>query len=48
VSFGWSKFIGDHGISISIDEFGRSAPLGDIANEFGFTVDAILDRLLSA
>lgn len=48
VSFGWSKFIGDHGISISIDEFGRSAPIGDIANEFGFTVDAILDRLLSS
>ena len=46
VSFGWCKFIGDHGISISIDEFGRSAPIGDIANEFGFTVDAILNRLL--
>jgi len=48
VSFGWSKFIGPHGISISIDEFGRSAPMSDIANEFGFTVDAILNRLLRA
>ncbi|MEM8727140.1 MAG: transketolase [Chlamydiota bacterium] len=48
VGFGWSKFIGPHGISISIDEFGLSAPMSDIANEFGFTVDAILNRLLSA
>ncbi|MCB1072011.1 MAG: transketolase [Chlamydiia bacterium] len=47
VSFGWSKFIGPHGISISIDEFGLSAPMSDIANEFGFTVDAILNRLLT-
>lgn len=48
VSFGWSRFVGEHGISISIDEFGRSAPMSDIANEFGFTVDAILSRLLSS
>ena len=48
VSFGWSKFIGSEGTSIAIDEFGRSAPIGDIANTFGFTVDAILDRLLTS
>ncbi|NGX50610.1 MAG: Transketolase [Chlamydiae bacterium] len=47
VSFGWCKFIGEQGIAIAIDQFGLSAPIGDIANEFGFTVDAILDRLLS-
>jgi transketolase len=48
VSFGWCRFIGEKGIAISIDEFGRSAPMSAIANEFGFTVDAILSRLLSA
>ena len=47
VSFGWSRFIGREGVSVAVDEFGRSAPIGDIANEFGFTVDAVLNRLLS-
>lgn len=46
VSFGWQKWIGTDGISISIDTYGESAPAGDLAAEFGFTVDAILDRLL--
>jgi transketolase len=46
-SFGWSKWIGSEGISISIESFGESAPMGDLAAEFGFTVDAILNRLLS-
>jgi transketolase len=47
VSFGWSKWIGPEGISISMETFGESAPMGDLAEEFGFNVDAILDRLLS-
>ncbi|PWU13322.1 MAG: transketolase [Chlamydiae bacterium] len=47
VSFGWSKWIGPEGTSISIESFGESAPIGDLAAEFGFTVDAILNRLLS-
>lgn len=46
-SFGWSRWIGREGISISIDTFGCSAPLGDVAQEFGFTVDAILERLFT-
>ncbi len=47
VSFGWSKWVGHEGISISIDTFGESAPMSDLAAEFGFTVDSILDRLLA-
>lgn len=47
VSFGWSKWIGPEGISISVESFGESAPMGDLAAEFGFTVDAILNRLLT-
>jgi transketolase len=47
VCFGWVKWIGLDGISISIDSFGESAPQSDLASEFGFTVDTILDRLLS-
>lgn len=47
VSLGWHKWIGSDGISISMESFGESAPAGELAAEFGFTVDAILDRLLS-
>jgi transketolase len=46
-SFGWHKWIGMDGIAISMETFGASAPAGDLAPEFGFTVDSILDRLLS-
>lgn len=46
VSFGWHKWIGSEGITISMETFGESAPISDLAAEFGFTVDAILDRLL--
>ncbi len=47
-SFGWHKWIGPEGIAISIETYGESAPQGDLAIEFGFTVDAILDRLLTS
>ncbi len=45
VSFGWHKWIGFDGIAISIETFGESAPQADLAAEFGFTVDAILNKL---
>jgi transketolase len=47
VSFGWTKWIGREGISICMDTFGASAPQSDLAAEFGFTVDAILHRILA-
>ncbi len=46
VSFGWTKWIGREGISISMETYGESAPAGDLAVEFGFNVEAILDRIL--
>lgn len=45
-SFGWHRWIGSDGITINMETFGESAPQSDLAAEFGFTVDAILDRLL--
>lgn len=45
VSFGWHKWIGFDGIPISIETFGESAPQADLAAEFGFTVEAILNKL---
>ncbi|PCI77553.1 transketolase [Candidatus Aerophobetes bacterium] len=43
---GWDAYIGIEGISVTVDTFGLSAPASDLAEEFGFTVDAILNRLL--
>ncbi len=46
-TFGWHKWIGMDGIAIGMESFGESAPQSDLASEFGFTVDSILDRLLT-
>lgn len=43
----WYKYIGLDGIPICMETFGASAPASALAREFGFTVDAILERLLS-
>ncbi len=48
VSFGWERYIGPEGMSISINEFGRSAPIADVMDYFGFTVSKILERIRSA
>jgi transketolase len=46
VELGWQKYIGSSGISICMESYGASAPASALAEEFGFTVDAILERLL--
>lgn len=45
--FGWHKYIGREGIAICMEGFGLSAPAADLAQEFGFTVDAIVERIMS-
>jgi transketolase len=45
VSLGWHQWIGPDGVAISVETFGESAPLSALAAEFGFTVDAILNKL---
>ena len=45
--FGWAKYIGRKGISVAMESFGESAPAADLAQFFGFTTDAIVDRLLA-
>ena len=46
VEMGWHKYIGLSGVAISMKGFGASAKASDLAKEFGFTVDAILERIL--
>jgi transketolase len=48
VDFGWHKYIGRHGVAICMESFGHSAPAAELAQEFGFTVDAIIERLIAA
>lgn len=43
---GWHKYAGADATIICIDGFGLSAPARDLAEEFGFTVEAILERIL--
>jgi transketolase len=45
-SFGWQKYVGEHGATITIDEFGASAPGSVMMEKFGFSVDNVVDRVL--
>jgi len=45
-SFGWHKITGLDGDIISIDTFGKSAPGKILFQEFGFTVENVVDRAL--
>ncbi len=47
VDQGWYKYIGSDGLAICMESFGASAPASALAKEFGFTVDDILERILS-
>jgi transketolase len=45
VTFGWSRYVGEGGISIGIDRFGASAP-GEVAFEkLGITARAVIDAV---
>jgi transketolase len=45
--FGWERFVGPDGISIGIDHFGASAPAEVLAEQFGFTPEAIAGKVKS-
>ena len=44
-SFGWHKYFGLDGITMSIDEFGKSAPAQDVIQSYGFTVDGVVENI---
>lgn len=47
VSFGWERWVGDHGLIVGCDRFGASAP-GDIVLErFGFSADVVVQAVRS-
>ena len=41
-SFGWHRWVGDHGVVIGIDHFGASAPAERLFREFGFTAERLV------
>ena len=43
-TMGWRELVGDAGDIVGIDRFGESAPASELAEYFGFTVEAVLDR----
>ncbi len=45
IAQGWREYVGDKGVIISLDHFGASASANKLFTEFGFTPDAILERI---
>lgn len=43
--FGWYKYVGLDGMTMSIDEFGQSAPAKDVIEYYGFNVDNIVNNI---
>jgi transketolase len=41
-SFGWHRWVGEHGVTIAIDRFGASGPGSVLIKQFGFTSDNIV------
>jgi transketolase len=47
VTAGWYKYVGMKGIVIGIDTFGESAPARELFAYFGFTVDKVVEAVIS-
>ncbi|MEY4518425.1 MAG: hypothetical protein RLZZ499_1024 [Cyanobacteriota bacterium] len=43
-SFGWQKYTGSEGGSVSIERFGASAPGNTVMDKFGFSVDNVVAK----
>jgi transketolase len=41
--FGWERYVGLVGASIGMRNFGASAPLQELQQQFGFTVENVMD-----
>ena len=46
VTIGWSKYLGDNGVSIGLNRFGASAPGNIVYDKLGFNVDNVVKRTL--
>ncbi len=42
-TFGWHRYVGDHGAVVGMHTFGASAPLKSLQTKFGFTASSVAD-----
>jgi transketolase len=42
VAFGWERYVGSQGRTVTLNRFGASAPYKTLAEKFGFTVDSVV------
>ena len=40
-SLGWDRYVGQDGATITMSTFGASAPIAELQEKFGFTLDAV-------
>ena len=43
VTFGWERWIGDHGVAVGVDRFGASAPDKVLYEQYGLTAQHVVD-----
>jgi len=42
----WYKYVGEDGLVISIERFGKSAPYQELMKDFGFTPEKITKKII--
>jgi len=42
----WYKYVGEDGLIISIERFGKSAPYQELMKDFGFTPEKITEKII--
>ena len=42
----WYKYVGEDGLVISIERFGKSAPYKDLMKDYGFTGEAVAEKII--
>ena len=46
--YSWYKYAGDYGKVICMDQFGASAPAGELFKHYGFTVENVVEKALQS
>lgn len=44
VSQGWREWVGEHGKTLAVDRYGASAPAGTIYEQYGLTVEKVVEK----
>jgi len=47
VDFGWHKYVGLDGLTITMEGFGASAPASGLFKDYGFTVENVVEKALT-